>query len=220
MTFVLQVPESEELIDAVPKRRLFSDPFCFAVTKEAIYLPTLKKGFVLREPFETTRVPLSSIRGVALYPARAAMARIFLYSLFAFVPAALVVTDLLKDGRLPLFRLFLAVGYMYSLVCMILGSRGRYCLRVDIWPQPLTFEPQVESTISAKAKAAALEVQMRFLDACRRTGISAIETAQPPTAKARDERWHGRQRIRAGAANPGGRADGNRKQRGSCTLTF
>ena len=71
-TISLKVPGTEVLIDSGPKQALISDSFCFAVTKEAVYLPARKKGFVLREPFETNRVPLSSIRGVALQPARAA----------------------------------------------------------------------------------------------------------------------------------------------------
>ena len=180
MAFVLKVPETEELIDAVPKQR--SDSFCFAVTKEAVYLATRKKGFVLREPFETTRVPLSSIRGVTLYPARAAVVYIVLYSLLAFFPAALVLTELSQEGKLPLIKLFLAVVYTYSLVCVILGRRGRYCVRVDIWPQPLDFEPQMESMISTKAKASALETQTRFLDACRRAGVLVADSRASPTS--------------------------------------
>lgn len=182
MTFILQVPETEELIDAVPKRRSFSDTFCFGVTREAIYLATRKKGFVLREPFGTTRIPLSSIRGVTLYPARAARVYIVLYSLFAFFPVAVVFTEFLRGGKLSLFRLFLAAAYMYSLACIILGPRGRYRLRIDTWPQPLDLEPQQESIISAEAKAAALEVQMRFLDACRRAGLLVIDSRANPTS--------------------------------------
>jgi hypothetical protein len=57
----LKVPDTEELIDSGPKRALISDSFSFAITKEAVYLATRKKGFLLRKPFETTRYPLSSI---------------------------------------------------------------------------------------------------------------------------------------------------------------
>jgi hypothetical protein len=182
MTFVLQIPETEELIDAVPKRRPFSDTFCFGVTKEAIYLATRRKGFVLREPFETTRIPLSSIRGVALYPAPAAKAYIVLYSLLAFLTAALVLSEFLREGELSLGRLFLAAAYMYLLVCIVLGPRGRYRLRIDTWPQPLDLEPRQESIISAKAKAAALEAQTRFLDACHRAGLLVIDSRANPAS--------------------------------------
>jgi len=180
MTFVLQVPETEELIGAVPRRRSFSDPFCFAVTKEAVYLATRKKGFVLWEPFETTRVPLASIRGVALYPARAAAGRIVLYSLLASLLAAGVLADFLRGRNLSFSLLFMTVVFMGSLIRIILGPRGRYCLQVDIWPEPLDFEPQLESVISAKAKAAELGIQTRFLDACQRVGLSVYRPTRQP----------------------------------------
>lgn len=180
MAFVLQVPKTEELIDAVPKRRPFSDPFCFAVTKEAVYLPTRRKGFVLREPLETTRLPLSSIRRVALYPARVVTEQIVLYSVLAFVPAAQILTDLLKGRKLSFMLLFMTLVLMGSLISIILGPRGRYCLQVDIGPEPLDFEPQLESIISAKAKATEQGVQTRFLDACQRAGLSVYRPLLSP----------------------------------------
>src|SRR5262245_14107798 len=175
MTFVLQVPETEELIDAVPKTR----PFCFAVTQEAVYLATRKRGFVLWDPFETTHVPFASIRGVALYPARAATDRIVLYSLLALGLVAWTLTDFLR-GSLSFSLFFMTVAFVGSLISIILGPRGRYCLQVDIWPEPLDFEPQLESIISPKAKAAELGVQTRFLDACQRAGLSVYRPSIQP----------------------------------------
>lgn len=180
-TTSLKVPDTEVLIDSGPKQALMSDSFCFAVTKEAVYLPARKKGFVLRDPFETTRVPLSAIRGVALHPARAATARIVTWTVIVLVLALAFLTGTLKTRKWSFSLLFLTVAYLYSLVGMIFGPRGRYRVQIDMWPQPLEFAPRLESIISAEAKAAELENQTQFLDACRRAGLSVINCRDSPT---------------------------------------
>ena len=174
----LKVPDTEELIDSGPKRALISDSFSFAITKEAVYLATRKKGFLLRKPFETTRYPLSSIRGVALYPARVPIPRIAIWTLIVFSLSLALLTDVVNSREWQFGLLFLTVVYMKSLVGMILGPRGRYRVRVDVEPKPLDFQPRLESIISAEAKAAELEVRTQFLDACRRAGLSVVDSRE------------------------------------------
>ena len=180
-TASLKVPDTEVLIDSGPRQALMSDSFCFAVTKEAVYLPVRKKGFVLRDAFETTRVPLSAIRGVALRPARAVTTRIVTWTVIVLVLALAFLADTLKTRKWSFGLLFLTVVYLYSLVAMIFGPRGRYRVQIDMWPQPLEFVPRLESIISSEAKAAELENQTQFLDACRRAGLSVINSRDSPT---------------------------------------
>ena len=106
MAFALEFPSSEELIDSVPfpalkSSRWFSYPshfaFPFAVTKEAAYLVTRKKGFVVREPFETTRVPLATIREVSLEPARVLTVSAVFWLILTVLQARPAITDLARE---------------------------------------------------------------------------------------------------------------------------
>ncbi len=177
----LDVPEGEALIGSGPKRALSSDSFSFAVTQEAVYLPVRKKGFTLRDPCETLRVPLSAVRGVTLSPARASTERIVLGAVVAGLFLLVLIGHVLRDKGWK-FELLLAVFWTYIFISTLLGPRGRYRVRVDGGAQPLDFEPHVAVMISAKAKAAELEVQTRFLEACRRAGLAVVDSRVSPAA--------------------------------------
>src|SRR5436305_3329517 len=138
MAFALEFPSSEELIDSVPfpalkSSRWFSYPshfaFPFAVTKEAAYLVTRKKGFVVREPFETTRVPLATIREVSLEPARVLTVSAVFWLILTVLQARPAITDLAREVGWQVDLAWLAL-FILGLVSTIRGSRGRYRLRV------------------------------------------------------------------------------------------
>jgi hypothetical protein len=167
----LSVPETEESIDSM------SSPFfSFAVTKEAVYLTTNK---------DVARFPLSAIRRVALDPARGLPAGTVLNGATAFMLLTGVILHLsrLSETWELIAYFLLATTYISSLVPMMRGYRGRYRLWVDLSPDFAAssndFEPPPEAVASPKKKAAALEAQTRFLDACKRAGLWVIDNRSP-----------------------------------------
>jgi len=187
MAFALEVPASEELIDLVPFPELKNSrwysysarfAFAFAVTKEAVYLATRKKGFVIRDPFETTRVPLSTIRGVSLEPAPILTANMAFWLLLTLLYGLGPMVHFAREREWHGDIFYLAPLILISLVPIISGSRGRYRLRIDTFlsPETLDFWPRPEQVSSAQKKTEALEAQIRFLDACRRVGLSVADS--------------------------------------------
>ena len=165
------VPETEEPVDSMS-----SPLFSFAVTQEAIYLTTNK---------DMARFPLSAIRRVALDPARGLPASTILNGVMFLILLTGVMIRLSRMSEtwgLVLYFL-LAITYISSLVPIMRGYRGRYRLRVDLSPDFAAssndFEPPPEAVVSPKKKAAALEAQTRFLDACKRVGLWVIDNRSP-----------------------------------------
>jgi hypothetical protein len=159
------VAKTEEILDSMS-----ANFFSFAVTREALYLMTWK---------EMDRFPLSSIRRVALDPARGFSIHLVVYGLISLV----FVTGSLLHWSTGKSSWFLAIMYTFIFAQMVWGYRGRYRLRIDLSPgfaSNLTgVEPSPASMISAKQKAAALEAQMRFLDACKQAGLLVIDNRSP-----------------------------------------
>lgn len=173
MAFMLQalklppVPEAEEIIDSMS-----SDLFSFAVTRKAVYLTTNK---------DVARFPLSAIRRVALEPARGLSGSMILNSLP--FPIFLMTTFVYSTKIGQLSHVLVGILFLSPFVSMVRGYRGRYRLWIDLSPDFAAssneFEPPPEAVASPGKKAAALEAQTRFLDACRRVGLWVADSRLP-----------------------------------------
>lgn len=160
------VAKSEKILDSMS-----SYLFSFAITKEAVYL---------RSGGNLGRFPRSAIRKVTLDPARER-------------PGAMIICGLISLAlgigiwlRWPtsLFQWSMAIlSISFFVLAMRRDRGGWYRLWIDLAPGfPTNFnsvEPLSGSRISAKEQAAALEAQMRFLEACQRVGLRVIDNRAP-----------------------------------------
>jgi len=145
-----------------------SEPFAFAVSDRAIFLPR-KKTFAVKDPWYFQRVPVSQVRLVTLRRVRAgatwAMSAIMilaggLTTYFMLNPANRGHGERISGYPIAV----LVVGLVLPFI-----ARGRYALVVSLVSGTFKWRPRV--TVGGTAKAQAVALQERILDACHRVGV-------------------------------------------------
>src|SRR5262245_41708856 len=168
MPFEVSLEPGEELILNelyLPSKK--AEPFAFAVSGRAIFLPR-KKTFAVRDPWYFQRVPLPQVQAVTLRRLRSGGVWI-LSAVMALVGAfttywMLNPVNRGQGGRVSGYPVAVfVVGLMLPFL-----ARGRYALVVSLTSGEFKWRPRI--TTGGAAKSEAVKLQERILEACRRVG--------------------------------------------------
>ena len=145
-----------------------TEPFAFAVTDRAIFLPR-KKTFAVKDPWFFQRVPLPQVQAVALKRLRSG--GIWILSLMMVLIGLLTTCWMLSPvnraagGRVSGYPMaVVVVGLILPFV-----ARGRYALVVSLTSGTFKWRPRI--TVGGTGKAEAVALQERILQACGKVGI-------------------------------------------------
>lgn len=167
MSILLQPDQGEKVIAQVPvpatRRRGFR--FGFAVTSNALYLTVKSRGFTLRDPLKPVRVPLTDVKRVEFSPADKRIPLLILYSAtwLIFCAAAVAVRDW--------FWIFWVLSLGLQLVQEVLGSSGRFQLKILTSSGSFDIIPDTWDISLPRQKREALEVQRALFQACIDAGM-------------------------------------------------
>ena len=165
MPFEVAAEPGEELVlnetyRPTPK----TEPFAFAVSNRALFLPA-KKIFAVSDPRYFRRVPLSEVRTVAVRRLRSAGVWVL-----ACVMASIGLGDTYWMFTSHLTRIYgIPIGVGVVGLVLPLLARGRYALIVELSKGTFKWRPPILIGGTGKADGAAL--QERILQACRRVGV-------------------------------------------------
>jgi len=145
-----------------------TEPFAFAVTDRAIYLPR-KKTFAVKDPWFFQRVPFPQVQAVALKRLRSG--GIWALSVVMVLVGLLTTYWMLSPvnrgmgGRISGYPIAVfGVGLILPFV-----ARGRYALVVSLTAGTFRWRPRI--TVGGTAKSEAVALQERILQACGQVGI-------------------------------------------------
>ena len=152
-----------------------SEPFHFAVSDQALYLPA-RKFVVSGEPTFFQRVPKSDIKAVRIQDVRPYGSYAFAVPMF-LAGIALGISCLASSVAVPVR----AYGWALALVvggCVLpFAAKGRQRLVVAYAERTFKWNPPF--VVDKPSKQQVKDILSSILDACRQTGIPTVHPAQP-----------------------------------------
>jgi len=152
-----------------------SEPFHFAVSDQALYLPA-RKFVVSGDPTFFQRVPKSDIKAVSIQNVRPYASYAFAVLMF-LAGIALGISCLASSAAVPARAYGWALALVVGGVILPFAAKGRQRLVVAYAERTFKWNPPF--VVDKPSKQQVKGILGSILDACREIGIPTVHPAQP-----------------------------------------